>query len=574
MKKILIEKTKYHEYAFTFSFDENVLRFCQQLKASYPVGSLSFYESKWRFTDLGIAWLIKNQFEDVELDDSIVQPMLTYKVEKEKDSLKAKIAENIKQKEKSSIKLKNVKGELYDFQKIGVEFFDNNDGNAILADQMGAGKTAQAISYAAHKGFEKILVICPASLKYNWAKEVKKWTHLSSVVLKSSMIKKEGETTEVLKMIQENNVIIINYDSLRKFLDLFCSLRWDIMIVDECHMIKSNTAQRTKYVKELARRVPRKILLSGTPMLSRPVELFNSLHMMDPKTWNNYYSYTRRYCGGYNSRWGYDVSGATNIEELRDKISRYFLRRTKEEVLKDLPPKQFSDIEVDLSVEDRFKYDLAMEDFKSYLTDVKKKKDEDVERSLAAENLVRVNELRTIASKGKIDAAIELIQNIIESGEKVLVFSNFNDPLEKMHNHFKLNSFLLTGKTDEFIRQTMVDEFQSNPEKKIFFGGIKSAGVGITLTAASNVIFLDYSWLPSDHAQAMDRAHRIGTKAESINVYQLIANDTIDQYVKEVLEEKQEIFDKLFNGKDCPEAEEAKQVNLFDAVMKKIKKDI
>lgn len=569
MRKIIKEKSKFHNFAFVFDYNEDDVTFCSQLKSSYQTGVFSFYGGKWRFNDLDIAWLIKNQFPDTEIEDTLVQPMLRHKIDKQKESLKVQLAEDIKTKESSSIgELHGVKGKLYEYQKIGVEFITNNEGNVILADSPGVGKTAQSLAYIAHNKIEKTLVICPASVKYNWANEVKKWTNLSPVVLKSSMIKKDGDTSEILKMIQKNDVSIINYDSLKKFLDLLCSLRWDATIIDEVHYCKSNTAQRTKYVKELARRIPRKILLSGTPMLSRPVELYNSLYMLDPKNWNNYYNYTKRYCGGFQSRWGYDTSGATNIDELRSKISKYFLRRTKEEVLKELPPKQFTDVPVELSAEDRFKYDLAMDDFKSYLTDVKKKKNDEVDRSLSAETLVRMNELRMIASSGKISAAVELIQNIIDGGEKVLVFSNFNEPLEKMHRDFGDKALLLTGKTDEFLRQKMVDEFQNNPDKKVFFGGMKSSGVGITLTAASNVIFLDLSWLPSDHVQAYGRAHRIGNISESINIYQLIAQDTVDQYTSDVLKEKQIIFDKLFDSKESDNS--VSQSSLFDDVMKKM----
>jgi len=338
--------------------------------------------------------------------------------------------------------------------------------------------------------------------------------------------------------------------------------------MDEFHYIKNRRAQRTKYAKEIAKRVPGLLLLSGTPLLSRPEELFNGLNLLDGLTWNNWFNFTKKFCGGHFGRFGYETKGATNIEELREKISPYFLRRTKEEVLPDLPPKRYIDLPVKLDDKTREKYTIAKNNFVKYLRETKKKTNEEIMKSLFAETLVKLNELRMITSEGKIEYAKEVINNILDGGEKVVVFSVYNQPLEQLKETFGESAVLLTGNTEQKERARVIEEFQNNPNKKIFLGGIKSAGIGITLTAASNVLFCDYSWVPADHAQAMDRTHRIGQKADSITIYQLYAKDTIDHNMKNLLEKKQSIFDKIVGGDDSEIKKEHSMISDITNIMR------
>lgn len=562
MKQLIQEKSKYHRYAFVYPFSPTLLTYCRELKNKYGWKNFTFFDGKWRFNDLGIAWIIKQANPDLIVDPDLSAKMEQYKEEKQTEKARTSAALEIRSKKVSSIEIPNFKQPLYEYQKVGVEFFINNRGKAILADSPGAGKSAQSLAYLVYTGVRKALVVSPASVKYSWEGEVTKWTHLTPFVITSDTKQKDIE-----KGVEDNNVIIINYDILSKFKALLLKTSFEVMICDESHYLKTPTAIRTKAVKEIAEKIPQILLLSGTPMLSRPAELFTSLQLVDPHNWTNWHEYTVRYCSGHQGPWGWDARGASNIPELSKRIERYFIRRTKDEILPELPKKQYIDRVVELSKDDRFKYDLCMDDFEEYLREYRNKDAAQIEQALVAEKLVRLNELRYITTMGKLDAAKEIIDECLADGEKLLVFSVYNEPLEKLYEHYKEESFLLTGQTDGAIRGEMVKQFQSNPNKKIFFGGMKSAGVGITLTAASAVLFLDYSWTPSDHIQAADRVHRPGQNADKITIYQMVARDTIDSDMQAILSEKQGLIDKIIEQKDVG----AEQISLIDDIYDRLK---
>jgi SWI/SNF-related matrix-associated actin-dependent regulator 1 of chromatin subfamily A len=546
MKKILAQNLGYHHFAFYFDYEETIVEFCRWIKATYGYQNFTFYgfngTKAWIFSDPQILAAIKNNYPDTELDlvsDDAYRKALVKMGEDERIETRAI---ELKSATDSDIKIPNLKLPLYPYQKVGVEFFINNQGRAILADQMGTGKTATSLAYIVYKGSRRSLVICPASVKFAWKDEVEKWTTLRCRVVQSS------DDKEVFK--ERADIFIINYDIVRKFKDSILSRQWEVLICDEFHMIKNSQAQRTKSVKEIAKGIESCLLLSGTPLLNKPVELFNGLNLMDPRTWNNYSTYVYRYCGAKRTRYGLEVKGATNIEELQQRIQKYFLRRTKEQVLKDLPPKRFISIPVELEPSIAKEYSILEASLRQYLLQVKKKKGVDVEKTLGSEHLVKLGHMRQLTTRGKLATAEELIKNIVDSGEKVVVFSNYHEPLVELNRKFFSSSVLLTGQTKVEDRREMVEEFQQNKNIRIFFGGIKSAGVGITLTSGTVVVFIDYSWVPADHSQAIDRIHRIGQTAEAVTIYQLFARHTIDEMMKKLLEKKQVIFDRLIEGRD------------------------
>jgi len=436
-----------------------------------------------------------------------------------------------------------IKGNLYEYQKEGINFLLESGGRALLADSPGVGKTVQALGYIVLKNHKRNLIVCPASVKFSWENEIKLWTNLKSFVV--------GSQTDLKDIPHDVECIIINFDILKKFYNELMKYRWDCLIGDEIHMIKTRSAIRTKVFCAIAREVPDVILLTGTPVLSRPIEIFNVLNLIDPKIWNNYYRFAVRYCGGHQGYWGFEAKGATNLDELREKISKYFLRRTKEEVLKELPPKNRIEIPVDLPKEVRKEYELAERSLVDYLRTYRKSKtDKEISKTMRGEKLVKLNLLREINATGKIFATKEIIDNIIESGEKILVFSSFNAPLEELHNLYKDKSVLLLGETPVTERGDIVRRFQEDPNIRIFFGGTKSAGTGITLTAASNVIILDQPWNPADLEQSENRAHRPGAEYESLNIYSIISRDSIDSFMKKLLARKQMIIDKIIEDKE------------------------
>jgi SWI/SNF-related matrix-associated actin-dependent regulator 1 of chromatin subfamily A len=550
---IVKEKTQYFAYAFEYTFSYQILEFCRGLKDRLGWRNFSFYDKKWRFNDVSVIDFILSHYPYVEVSDEVKIDYQSYKVKKSNELKTISVADEIKKKKVSSIVIPGTKGELYEYQKIGVEFFDNAGGRAILGDEPGTGKSVQSLAFVVYKNLSKTLVVCPSSVKYSWDSEVKKWTSLKSFVVVSSEVKDLATMDEA---ISQHEIIIINYDILGKFLPVLATTEWDCLIFDEFHFLKNGTSQRSKNSKLISKSAKNILLLSGTPFLNRPVELFNGLNLIDPVKWRNWKEYTTKYCNGHESRWGWDASGSSNVDELRQSISHYFLRRTKDEVLPELPEKRYIDVPIQLDKVKRFEYNLIMDSFREYLRDIKKKKDDEIARTMKAEALVKLNELRQITTMGKIDSAKELIDILVNNGEKVIVFSVYNYPLEVLHRQYEKNSVMLTGKSNEWERREAINNFQNFDQTKIFFGGLKAAGVGITLTAASNVIFLDYSWVPADHKQGEDRLHRPGTKATSIGIYQLYSLNTIDDYLRDILRTKQEVFDQIIEGKtiDSPPA--------------------
>jgi len=542
--KIGKEKTRYHKYTFEYPFSQELLAYCRYIKKLVGWENFTFYDKKWRFADPKIILMIKKRYAEVEIDPSIAHEVELAELKCKETALIAKNAERLKKKKTSNLEIKGLKGKLYPYQLIGTEFFINNKGKAILADTMGLGKTVQALGYIVHQNIPKTLVICPASVKYVWEGEISKWTHKKSLVITSKT------TIEEIVDNDKVDIFIINYDILKRYFKILYTVRWDCLILDEFHYIKNNAAQRTKLVKQIAKPIPSVLLLSGTPFLSRPVELFNGLSLMDPTVWNSWHHFSVRYCQGHQGPFGWDARGASNIEELQGRISKYFLRRMKEEVLPDLPEKKFINYPVTLDDETQRKYNTAIRDFATYLRDIKKKKADEISKSMLAEKLVRLGELRMLTTRGKIKSAEEIIEGIKNSGEKLVVFSVYNRPLEILHEKFKEESVLLTGKVDSEARKQIIDDFQNNDNIKVFFGGVKSSGIGITLTAASNVLFCDFSWNPADMKQCEDRVSRIGQKAKSIFVYQIYAKGTIDEYMVKLLAKKQSLFNQLFDDKN------------------------
>ena len=269
--KIIYEPSKYHQYAFEYNFSLELLEFCRWIKETEGWKAFGFLEKKWRFTDPKIIDIIRNRYPTVVIDPSLSNTIKQHELEKAQQELVAKAANELKTKTTSDLVVKGLKMELYPFQKVGVEFLVNNNGKAILADQMGLGKSAQALAYLVHAKVNSTLIVCPASMKYVWLGEVEKWTKLKAFVIDS-----RSELT--IQDFHENQIAIINYDILKKFFEFLDTVHFDCMVLDESTYIKSPSTIRTKLVKALATKIASKILLSGTPIENRVIEIFTSLH--------------------------------------------------------------------------------------------------------------------------------------------------------------------------------------------------------------------------------------------------------------------------------------------------------
>jgi SWI/SNF-related matrix-associated actin-dependent regulator 1 of chromatin subfamily A len=400
----------------------------------------------------------------------------------------------------------------------------------ILADDMGLGKTTSTIIASLECGAKKVLIICPATLKINWKREIENYS-------KKSIYIAEGKNFD-----PNYDFVIINYDIIKNFHDTkrkdesqIISANFDLVIVDEAHYIKNAQAQRTKLINDIVKKVDRIWLLTGTPMTSRPIDYYNLLSLVDSPVAKNWMAYVIRYCSGYQFRVGprkvWNVMGASNLEELRDRTSNLTLRRLKEDVL-DLPDKIITPIYLRLKSKE---YEEVMGEYYNWY-----EKNPEESKSLTVQ-FTKLTKVRQIIADEKITQTIELAENIIEQDKKVIIFCNFTNSLNKILEHFGKTAVKLDGSMSKTERQFSVDQFQENEKIKVFVGNIKAAGVGITLTSAEAVIMNDLSFLPSDHSQAEDRAYRYGQKS-NVLVYYPIFENTIEGIIYDILNKKKQVI--------------------------------
>ena len=420
-----------------------------------------------------------------------------------------------------------------------IKLLENN--KFILADDMGLGKTSAAIVASIEAKPNKTLVICPASLKQNWKREIENYTDKPIYIC-------EGKKYE-----DSANYVIINYDIMKNFHSLkskeetiIQKSKFDLVIIDESHYIKSPQASRTKLINDICKDIKKIWLLTGTPLTSRPIDYFNLLSLVDSPVSRNWMAYVRRYCAGYQFTVGmnkvWNVNGASNLDELRERTSPLLLRRLKENVL-DLPEKIITPVYLTLKSKE---YENVMGEYFDWVKNNPKES-----KSLSVQ-FTKLMKVRQIIADEKVKNTIELIQNTLEQERKVIVFSNFTGSLNKIYEHFKKNAVKLDGSSTTKQRQDSVDKFQNEDKIKVFVGNIKAAGVGITLTSGDVVIFNDLSFVPADHSQAEDRAYRIGQK-NSVSVLYPIFENTIEGIIYDMLDRKKKIIstvlgDNLIEG--------------------------
>ena len=401
----------------------------------------------------------------------------------------------------------------------------------ILADDMGLGKTTSTIIAALESGAKKVLIICPASLKINWQREIENYSDRTTSII-------EG------KKWDDSDFVIINYDIIKNFHDdkkksesIIVNSKFDLVIVDEAHYVQNSQAQRTKLINDIGRKVERVWLLTGTPITSRPINYFNLLNLIDSPVAQNWMAYVKRYCNGFQFQAGrrkiWNVSGASNLEELRDRTSPLVLRRLKENVL-DLPEKIITPVYLRLKSKE---YEELMGEYYDWY-------DKSGESDSLTLQFTKLTKVRQVIAEEKTKATIELCENIIEQGKKVIVFTNFTKSLEMILQHFGKSAVRLDGQMSQKERQLSVDRFQNEENVTIFVGNIKAAGVGITLTAAEAVVMNDLSFLPSDHSQAEDRSYRYGQK-NNVLVYYPIFDNTVEGIIYDILKKKKNIFETI-----------------------------
>lgn len=436
----------------------------------------------------------------------------------------------------------NLKVEPYEYQKEGI-LFGLDRRRLLIGDEPGLGKTLQSIGIVDTANAYPCLVICPSSLKINWQREFEKFTDKKALVLDNA----SRTSWPYFLGMGMFHVAIVNYESLKKF------FVWDIkggktftlkdvvfnrdinvfrsVIMDESHRLKDPTAQQTMFTRGIVEGKEWRILLSGTPVVNHAQDLVSQLAIMG------------RLLSDFGGRGKFlaQYGENENLSELSDKLyDTCMIRREKAKVLTELPDKQRTDLYVEIS--NRDEYDLAAADLAAYLREYTECTDREIRRKMRMEALVKFMTLRSLASKGKVKQATDFIKNFLANGNPLIVFCSLKDIVKALQKQFP-DAVRVTGDDNTAEKQAAVDAFQSG-EAQLIICSIKAAGVGLTLTASSNVAFVEFPWTYADCCQCEDRAHRIGQK-NNVNCYYLIGRSTIDPVLYNIIHKKRSIANQI-----------------------------
>ena len=451
----------------------------------------------------------------------------------------------------------NLRVEPYEYQSEGINFGLENK-RIIIGDEPGLGKTLQSIGIVDTANAYPCLVICPSSLKINWQREFEKFTDKSAIVLENNV----RTTWGYLLTMSVHQVAIVNYESLRKY------FVWDIkgdgkqfrlkdvvfnpqiqafksIIIDESHRVKDPSAQQTIFTKGLSVGKEWCILLSGTPVVNRPEDLIAQLSIMNRLSeFGGRAKFVADYCTDPKDK---NATPAVPLSELSKQLySTCMIRREKAKVLPQLPDKTRVDLYVEIN--NANEYNLAAADLASYLQEYTECTDWEIRRKMRMEALVKFMTLRSLATKGKIAQAVDFIRTFLDSGKKLIVFCSLHEIVDELQKNFP-HAVTVTGRDSAVNKQASVDAFQNNPDVTLIICSIKAAGVGLTLTASSDVAFVELAWTYADCCQCEDRAHRIGQK-DNVTCYYLLGRGTIDHTIYSLIHHKKTIANEIMNSDD------------------------
>jgi SWI/SNF-related matrix-associated actin-dependent regulator of chromatin subfamily A-like protein 1 len=443
-------------------------------------------------------------------------------------------------------------GVAYGMRALGYEYQEGKwnrtslptGGGVLIGDEMGLGKTVQGLAILKATEAFPAVIVCPASLKLNWQRETEKW-------IKGIKVKVLSGTSGNLP---DADIYIVNYDILTHWVDKFGVLNG--IILDESHYIKNGSAQRSKAAIRLADKVPiqgTRVCLSGTPVVNMPLELMTQLRVI---------ARLDDFGGASKFRGEFGRSSSRALAMLNRKLrATCYVRRRKTDVLTELPPKMWSELLVEGDPAVMKEYKKAEADIIKYLTDLALKlaieagadseeaKREAWQRALrarAAEHLVAISTLKQLAAKAKMKAAKEWIGDFVETDKKLVTFGWHTEVVNMVAENFA-NGCKIQGGVSIERRQQAVDAFQNSDEQKVIACQIKAAGVGLTLTAASDVLFIEQGWTPADMDQAVDRCHRIGQK-DSVTGWLMLTKDTIDEDIAALIQAKRVVVNQATDG--------------------------
>src|SRR5579864_789018 len=444
------------------------------------------------------------------------------------------------------------------YQKAGIAYALRRQ-NTLIGDEMGLGKTIQAIGIAnADENVRSVLIVCPASLKLNWEREWRKWD-----------VKGLSVGIAAGKIVPDTDVVIVNYDILDKNHAALIAREWDLLIADECHKVKNPDAARTqklvgKYtwnkklrreeikVEPITMHAKRRVFLTGTPIVNRPVELWPIIKAFDPKPFGGIFFWTdklsgqpRGYAGRYcdskqvyigSGKYAWDHTGSSNLPELQEKLrSNFMVRRLKVDVLKDLPPKRRQVVVLETDASDHGLAEIVRREREAY--------DSLKSAGLESETVAfeSMSSIRQEVAVAKLPYIISEVREALEEVDKLVVMAHHKAVIEALAKEFGSIAVVVNADVSLDDRQKAVDAFQNDPAIKLFIGSIQAAGVGLTLTAASNIIFAELDWVPGNVSQAEDRCHRIG-QVNPVLIKYLVLDKSVDARMADLLIAKADVI--------------------------------
>lgn len=441
----------------------------------------------------------------------------------------------------------NLQVKPYEYQEEGI-LFGLEKHRLLIGDEPGLGKTLQSIGIVDTANAYPCLVIAPSSLVINWQREFEKFTGKKALILDNSC----RTSWPYLLGMGMFHLAVVSYGSLRKF------FVWDIkggktfslkdvvfnrdinifksVIMDESHRLKDPSAQQTMFTRGIVEGKEWRILLSGTPVINHAQDLVAQLAIMG------------RLISDFGGRGKFlaDYVDNDNLSELSAKLyDTCMIRREKAKVLPQLPDKQRTDLYVQIS--NREEYNLAAADLAAYLREYTECTDREIRRKMRMEALVKFMTLRSLAAKGKVKQATDFIRNFLANGKPLIVFCSLKEIVKVLQKQFP-DAVRVTGDDSLAEKQAAVDAFQKG-EAQLIICSIRAAGVGLTLTASSNVAFVEFPWTYADCCQCEDRAHRIGQK-NNVNCYYLIGRNTIDPVLYNIIYKKRSIANQIMASDD------------------------
>ena len=416
---------------------------------------------------------------------------------------------------------------LFPFQKVAVEFALRAGGRCMLCDQMGLGKSAEAIAFGEHKKC-KTLIVCPKTVTLQWAEEIKKFTGKNSTVW----------TTQTTEGHGNNQFHIVNYDAVYKRFKELKKIKWDLLVCDEATNLKNRRTLRAKSLlgsyKERRKypgiKTKYVLFLTGTPVLNRPIEAYHLLSFLDPQRFKNFYHFTSRYGGWMGEE-------PKNLKELHERTKDVIIRRLRKDVMPELPGKQRNDIFIELDKKERSEYDELLKDlFKMWQFNGKA-------------TVSTMPKIQGFLSEKKLERLREIIDEYLDNDRSILIFSTYIGPLKKLKEEYGDDAELLYGDTSAKERRAIVKRLKEGKSKIALFG-LHSGGMGLDglQYMMDTVVFLNMDWVPGIHEQAEDRTDRIG-QTEKVQVYYMICSETIDVDMRALLDEKQKVIDTIADGK-------------------------